>query len=347
MDALALRLAQLDTEAEAAVRVVMFYDTLMRRRVGLPALVRASAAFAECVAGVRLFGTARAIRMSPDGREASDPEPCAPMTAPITLDEEEVGVVWLERPGTPGPFDELLLERLAIAVTAIVEKRDPSHPTMTDPALVELAISSGSDEAARTRALRLMGFCAGLPLHIVAIRSEIPLDQVGRLICPSRPVKAATLAGAGVILATTVDANRFPAGVAAGIGTAHSPDLAWRQALTALRFTGPHEPVVRYADLGALALLTDIPKDAARSNADVAAVARLADNREDLDTLDAYCATGSLRRAAHLLHLHHSSVARRLDHIERTLGIALAEPRGLARARLALAAWRLLDDRAL
>jgi hypothetical protein len=30
----------------------MFYDTLMRRRVDLPALARASAALAECVAGV-------------------------------------------------------------------------------------------------------------------------------------------------------------------------------------------------------------------------------------------------------------------------------------------------------
>jgi hypothetical protein len=30
----------------------MFYDTLMRRRVDLPVLARASAALAECVAGV-------------------------------------------------------------------------------------------------------------------------------------------------------------------------------------------------------------------------------------------------------------------------------------------------------
>ncbi len=76
----------------------------------------------------------------------------------------------------------------------------------------------------------------------------------------------------------------------------------------------------------------------------MAAITRTAGRPEDLDTLDAYCATGSLRRAADLLHLHHSSVARRLEQIGKTLGIDLTEPTGLLRASLALTAWRLLND---
>jgi hypothetical protein len=68
-------------------------------------------------------------------------------------------------------------------------------------------------------------------------------------------VKAAPLTDAGVILATTVDPARFPAGVRAGIGAADSPDRSWRQARTALRFTTPRQPVVHHDDLGALALL--------------------------------------------------------------------------------------------
>ncbi|MGC4941680.1 helix-turn-helix domain-containing protein [Kribbella sp. DT2] len=79
-------------------------------------------------------------------------------------------------------------------------------------------------------------------------------------------------------------------------------------------------------------------------NVDVAAIARIARTPEDLKTLGAYCDTGSLRRAADLLHLHHSSVARRLDQIGRTLGIELTEPIGLTRAKLALTTWRLLDE---
>jgi DNA-binding PucR family transcriptional regulator len=51
-----------------------------------------------------------------------------------------------------------------------------------------------------------------------------------------------------------------------------------------------------------------------------------------------------LAGVADLLHLHHSSVARRLEQIGKTLGIELTEPAGLMRARLAVTARRLLDD---
>ncbi|MBT2459921.1 CdaR family transcriptional regulator [Streptomyces sp. ISL-86] len=351
MEALAVRLSGLDPHVDGAFRIVAFYDTLMRRRVDLPALARASAGMAECVTGIRIHGTGRATRISPDGTEASTPQApastspaTASTTVPIILDEEEIGTVWLERPGPPNPLDEVLLDRLAIAVGAAVERYGPARTTMADPALVELAISTDSDEAARARALRLLGFAADLPVHVVAVRSQLPLDRIGGLLCPARPVKAAPLADVGVILATAIDPARFPAGVRAGIGTAASPDRSWRQARAALRFTTPREPVIRYTDLGALALLAEIPQDTARDNADVAAIARIAANPDDLETLDTYCATGSLRRAADLLHLHHSSIARRLEQIAKTLGIELTEPTGLMRARLALTAWRLLND---
>jgi hypothetical protein len=344
MEALVERLSHLDSQAEGALRVVMFYDTLMRRRVDLPALARSSAGLAECVAGIRLHGTGRVIRFSPDGTPASTPPPPASTTVPITLDDEEIGTVWLERPGAPRELDGLLLDRLAIAAAAVVERYGPAHTIMADPALVELAISSGSDEAASTRALRLLGFAADLPVRVAAVRSQLPLDQIGGLVCPARPVKAAPLAGVSVILATTLDPARFPPGVRAGIGAADSPGHSWRQACTALRFTTAHQPVVHYSELGALALLAHIPEDAARDNADVAAIARLAANPDDLETLDVYCAVGSVRRAAGLLHLHHSSIARRLDQIGKTLGIDLTEPTGPIRATLALTAWRLLND---
>jgi hypothetical protein len=344
MEALVERLSQLDSQAEGALRVVVFYDTLMRRRVDLPALARASAGLAECVAGIRLHGTGRAIRVSPDGRQAPALPPSASTATPITLDDEEIGTVWLERPGPAGPLDDVLLDRLAIAAAAVVERYGPARTTMADPALVELAISSDSDDAARARALRLLGFAADLPVRVAAIRSQLPLDQVAGLVCPARPVKAAPLADMGVILATTINPARFPTDVRAGLGAAHSPDRSWREARTALRFTTPRHPVVHHDDLGALALLAEIPQHVARDNADVAAIARMTGNPEDLETLDAYCDTGSLRRAADLLHLHHSSVARRVEQLGRTLGIELTEPTGLTRARLALTACRLLDN---
>ncbi|WP_329621519.1 helix-turn-helix domain-containing protein [Streptomyces sp. NBC_01255] len=344
MEALAVRLSGLDPHVGGAIRIIAFYDTLMRRRVDLAALARASAGLAECTAGIRLHGTGQVIRLAPDGRPPAGPPAPASSTTPITLDDEEIGTVWLERHGLPNPLDDVLLDRLAIAAAGVVERHGPARTTMADPALVELAIGSDTDEAARARALRLLGFAAGVPVHVVAVRTRLPLDRLGALLCPARPVKAAPLADVGVVLATALDPAGFPADVRAGIGDAGSPDRSWRQARTALRFTTAREPVVRYPDLGALALLADVPPDVARDNADVAAVARLAAGPEDLETLDTYCATGSLRRAADLLHLHHSSIARRLEQISKTLGIDVTCPTGLTRARLALTAWRLLGD---
>ncbi|MFD0266316.1 PucR family transcriptional regulator [Streptomyces sp. NPDC127106] len=377
MEALAVRLSGLDPYVDGAMRIVAFYDTLMRRRVDLPALARASAGLAECVVGIRLHGTGRAIRIAPDGSQAPpsnsqappdgsqapprgsqapprksqtpppDPAPraAASTTTPITLDEEEIGTVWLERPGPPGPLDEVLLDRLAIAAAAAAERYGPARTTMADPALVELVISPDSDEAARARALRLLGFAAaGPPVRAVAVRSELPLDRIGGLVCPARPVKAAPLGDVGVILATGVDPARFPTGVRAGIGAAVSPDRSWREARTALRFTTARRPVVHHDELGAVALLARIPEEAVRENADVTAIARIAATPGDLETLDAYCTAGSLRQAADVLHLHHSSVARRLDQIAKTLGIELTEPMGLTRARLALTAWHLINN---
>lgn len=74
-----------------------------------------------------------------------------------------------------------------------------------------------------------------------------------------------------VLSATTVDGTRVPAGVRAGVGAATSPDRSWQEARTALRFTTPRRPVV-HAELGAPALPARVPEDAARANADVAAI---------------------------------------------------------------------------
>ena len=163
MEALVERLSQLDSQAEGAIRVVMFYDTLMRRRVDLAALARASAGLAECVAGIRLHGTEQAFRASADGRQAPLPPAPASTVVPVILDEEEIGTVWLERPGRPSPLDGLLLDRLAIAAAATVERYGPARTTMADPALVELVTAFAQLDGSldkTTQAMQLMGqFC--------------------------------------------------------------------------------------------------------------------------------------------------------------------------------------------
>jgi hypothetical protein len=106
MEALTKRLSHLDPDVEGVIRIVAFYDTLMRRRVDLSTLARVSAGLAECAAGIRLHGTGQEVRFLPDGKPAAGSLGSATTTAPITLDDEEVGAVWLERTGPPGPLDE-------------------------------------------------------------------------------------------------------------------------------------------------------------------------------------------------------------------------------------------------
>jgi PucR-like helix-turn-helix protein len=323
MEALTEHLAQLDPHVQGTIKVVAFYDTLMRRRVDLDALARASAGLASCPVGIRLHGSGREIRVAPPGAPAG-----TPTGAPITLDDEEIGTVWLERAGPSHPLDVVVLDRLALAVAAAVERYGPASTTMADPALVEAAL--GADEPARARALRLLGFSPDRPPRVVAVRSGPPLDRVGAAVCPSRLVKAATLTDVGVLLATTIDSTAFPPGAEAGLGR------DWREARTALRFATPRQPVIVFDDLGALALLASLPLSAILTNPDISAIGRLA--ADDLETLEIYCETGSLRRAADRLHRHHSSVARRLDQIGKALGFDLADP---FRARLAVTARRL------
>ncbi|WP_052757760.1 hypothetical protein [Streptomyces yangpuensis] len=157
-------------------------------------------------------GGARLARRN--GRVRPAPPGPASTTAPITLDEEEIGALRLERTGPP----------------------------------------------------------------------RLPLDRVAALLCPGRPVKAAPLADAGILVtATDTDtaadsassqSDLLPAGVRAGVGAAGEPVRSWREARTALRFTAERRPAVRYADLGAL--LAEIPEDVARAHHDVAALALIA-----------------------------------------------------------------------
>jgi sugar diacid utilization regulator len=91
-------------------------------------------------------------------------------------------------------------------------------------------------------------------------------------------------------------------------------------------------------------LLAEVPVERLRAQADVQALEALAATPTgalDVATLEAFCRSGSLRQAAAALHLHHSTVAARLAHVEAALGRRLDEPEDRFRARLAVLARRL------
>jgi len=414
---LLLRLSGLDADAEAAVRVISYFDRLVDRGASPSEVVRATAALAECVAGWT-GPTGVPVRFAPDGTTVPDDVPSQPSrSAPV--DQSDAGSparVWLERPGEPGPLDDLVLERLALTARLLGTPRRTPAPNLADPALVELVLAEREAREDRARAVHLLGLAAARPVRVLAVRPAPGADPVTEAVAlvsragsngrPPRTVRVAAigevaavllqpspgaepmgprlraaLASPGLASAEVASSGRVAGGsvigaavgvgavgssvigavvgvgVAVGVGGEVTPLEArrsWRQAQLALRFAvtaaaggpdgGGGEALVEHDELGSLALLAEVPVHRLRADPDVAALDALASTRTgapDVAALDAFCRTGSLRQAATALHLHHSSVAARLAHVEQALGWRLDSPDARFRARLALLARRL------
>jgi hypothetical protein len=358
---LLLRLSSLDADATAAVRVIAHFQALLAAdRIDPAALLRSTAALAECPAGMEL-ADGRVLRAGPDGTALTG----RPGPVSGTAELGAAGRVWLERPGAAGPFDDLVLEWLAVAARTLAQP-----PRAVDPALVEVVLSGRETVADRTRALRLLGFVPQAPLRAVVVAAPGEPESLAlALLDRGRPpgtVRAARIGGHGVALVQRTAAPGAPAGdapspagelrqvlrgaVRVGVGggvEALRAAESWQQAVLALRFAVPGVPAEAVADhdeLGTVAVLADLPADRLRALPDVrllAAVAARDGGAAGLDALSAFCRTGSLRQAAAELHLHHSSVASRLERVEAVTGWRLREPGDRFRARLALYAWRL------
>ncbi|MFF9015014.1 helix-turn-helix domain-containing protein [Streptomyces sp. NPDC014870] len=237
-----------------------------------------------------------------------------------------------------------------------------------DPALVQAALSPSMPETQRSRALHLLGLPPAGPMRAVAVVVAEPQSLQGALRACAAELSAPPSARTGTVaphgvLWPRVGALVLPGpgpgpaaavrpgpGVAVGLGPAVAPERlpeSWAQARRAARFAGlgPTWPrLVDAAGLGAQVLLADIPEEAALAHPDVSAVARLEaepDGPQMLATLEAVCRTRSLREAAKLLSLHHSSVAHRVARAERALAMSLSDPSDRQRVHTAVLLWRL------
>jgi hypothetical protein len=387
---LLLRLSALDADAEAAVRVISYFDRLVDRGATPSEVVRAAAALAECVVGWT-GDTGDTLRFGPAGVAVPDQIPIQPSKgAPVNPDDgASPARVWLERPGEPGPLDDLVVERLALTarLRGAARRRTPA-PDLADPALVELVLAEREAQEDRARAVHLLGLAAGAPVRVLAVRAAPGADLVAEAVAlvsrattngrAPRTVRVAAIGEVAAVLLQPAPgaeplASRLRAALSAtavvGVGGAISDTGAavaglggeaaplearrsWRQAQLAMRFALPAgtrgaasgDVLVEYDALGSLALLAEVPAERLRAEPDVAALDALAATRTgalDVATLEVFCRTGSLRQAATALHLHHSSVAARLAHVEQAMGWRLDSPDGQFRARLALLARRL------
>ncbi|MEQ3549623.1 helix-turn-helix domain-containing protein [Pseudonocardia nematodicida] len=341
----------------AAAALVAEFDVLIENQAPVDVVLRRAAELAECPAGLDHDGLGPLVAGGPAGAGHGGVPPVAAVR-PL----RSGGVVWLDRPGGARPLDAVLLERLAIACTVAIATR-AGHPRLGDPGLLQLCVDDTVGDLERSRALDALGLAHSTPVTIMAVHGP-PRSTAGIVAVlggPARGVRATALGPVDLLLCPRPVPDQFPVPVGARVGvgppgTAAELPRAWREARAALRFALPcRHPLPPYPEdegvivraelLGGYALLPRLVTGA--DIADVDDVRRLDElaaepgGADMIRTLVAVAANESLRKAAAVVHLHHTSVAQKVARAEQVLGFDLTEGYGRSRLMVGLMLQRI------
>lgn len=270
--------------------------------------------------------------------------------------------VWV---GSASPeLVELLLEQLPIvARTAFLRQAVPAAEHDRVGALL-----SGMPTERRRAVLAVLGLAHDQPVRVLALAG--PADGVREVVERERRRGRVSCGRTGVLAALLMPDRPdiaeldIPIGVRIGMSAtcpAEAAAAAWEEALVAIRFSQPsprprgpyrlEESVLLDADVvGGYGLFArDLNPERIAEVADVQALDRLVEveGSDLLRTLDAVVATGSMRKAAERVHVHHNSVTQRVARVERGLGFEIRGPYGRNRLFMAVTLRRLRDSAAL
>ncbi|MEW2134079.1 helix-turn-helix domain-containing protein [Streptomyces sp. NPDC005435] len=312
------RLTALDPEASETLKVVAYFDALVVAAVGIDGLLRAAAAMSGAVAGIERRD--RVSRFSPEGRRLDDVGgPCSPELVKPGFR------VWLEREGAPHANDEMVVERLALAL----ELRDARHGAGSG---LEIAVDAATPVGERVAALAALRVDAGARIRLVATSLDDPAPQGLSTVVPTRyGMLRATLDAFG----TCSPAGH--AGLGPWVGADHAP-TSWNGAIVAYRLTGADDPVIDAASLGVMLELVQ-SYDPDRPHEDVVALGRL--DAHESEILRALVESDSVRSAAARLGIHHTTLRARHETLTRRLGYDPRTPVGRMRAVTATLLLRL------
>ncbi|BBZ11935.1 PucR family transcriptional regulator [Mycobacterium branderi] len=360
-------MSELGSDPASMLRLISYFDELEESAVNADTVVRSAALVAECPVGAR-WESGTVIRYDATGR--LDPHGDSP--GPPSLEDEPT--VWLDRTGDECSLDAVLLDRLRHSLRVVATRAGISgSPQLGDPALLEVVLSGKEHREDRARAIRLLGLDETRQICVLVVSAHSPPEALKIIVgeLPGLSVRSAAIGKTTAVLcqgaidtralsdglqSAIVDA--FPAPMAVdsdrgpwvGIGSSvniFAASTSWHQALQALRFassTGYGRRAVAYDRLSSLELLADLPLDRVQRNPDVARINEIAASPTgalDVSTVEAFCVFGSLRRTAAELHLHHSTVAARLAHVESTMGWDLDDPMDRFMATLVLMVRRI------
>lgn len=318
-------LSGLDPDASEPLKVIAYFDVLIREGAGLRALVRGAAALSGTVAGVELRGVT--TRSGPDGKDADSP------LAPRSSQRDCAGgSVWLERDGDPQANDDVIAERFALAVDVLETRNSPTSE-------LEIVLDRGRRLHERTTALARLRIDPRSRVRVVATSPE-----------QRRPPSALSMViptPYGILRATLCRNETLPDASRAGIGQWATADHAfesWEGAYIAWRLTTPELPVIDATELGAL-LLVARSYDPESPHEEVRALARL--DAHSAKVLLVLVEADSIRSAATTLGMHHSTLQAKHAWLTQELGYDPRTVNGRVRYGTAELLRRLTDPRAL
>ncbi|KGN37966.1 CdaR family transcriptional regulator [Knoellia subterranea] len=340
------RLSALDPDASQGLRVIACFDELVAGNVNTRALLSAAASLAGCVAGFHREGSGQVVRVTPRAQLAEPPASAIPPALGAGPEANAVEAatgltVWLERDGLPHANDAIILERLALSVRV---RHGGGRAGDRRRALGVLLDGSVPVDERLSAAARL-GLAASARYRVVAAplfatwarHPEVPEDVVPT---PFGPIHA---------LVVRADAEP-PECTPRGTGSAAVPAQLHRSflaAVVALRLCSP--PAVRSVDAddygGLVDVLVDTPAETPLADVDLLEPVMGIPWGES--TVDALVRAGSVRQAARLGGVHHSTMQSRVDAMTTALGFDPLDGFGRTRLGLAHLLWRLRDSTVL
>jgi hypothetical protein len=293
-------------------------------------------------------------------------DPAGAITADWPRDVAAVGTprgvtVALGAPATPD--DPLLLERLAVLVVVLMDREALTVPARSEPEQVAVLIDPKANAALRSQAMLGLGLRPATPVRAFTAAGPGPalaafvatLTGAGSRVLVTARARTTVLLRVGD--ADDLDRLDVPRGLQISASRVHPASAALQacgEADGAFRFTQPsprdrgpypleegvlvHTDHVNGYDVLAEALS---PEQISRIG-DVQALDQVLalGGADMLPTLDVV-ATGSIRRAARSLRVHHNSVLHRVAQAERLLGFGLNDAYGRNRLFLALTLRRI------
>lgn len=332
------RIAALDPTATLGLRVIACFDELIIGNVNTRALLGAAASLAGCNAGFRQERPARTIRVTPKGELCPEAEPTGQVLHP-----DDGLTVWLEREGPKRANDDIIVERLALAVRIRCGPAHQEVDTRRDLAvLLDGSVPVDERQLAAARVgLRPTATYRVVAAPLFALWTDRPNDAPEDVVpTASGPLHALVVPSA----VTTVDANPAGVGIATRVEHIHH---SFRTAVVALRLCSPPEvPVVTADEYGSLiGLLADASPEAHIPDVDLIEAVMV--HSWACTTLDALIRAGSVRQAARLCGVHHSTLQTRLEAISEVVGFDPLDGFGRTRLGIAYLVWRLRHSNVL